>query len=97
MSDTSRYASSPVLVYRAGDGQTVKYLAPRILPFGWTVASAYTTAVQLTEVNRLDRVATRTLRNPLLAWRICDANDAMDPFALCQQPGELLQLPASGL
>lgn len=97
MSDTSRYSSSQVLVYQSSDGVEVKYLAPRILPFAWTVAGPSTTVVRATEVHRLDRIATRTLRNPLLAWQISDANDAMNPFALCEQAGQVLQLPGSRL
>jgi nucleoid-associated protein YgaU len=32
--------------------------------------------------DRLDLIAARTLGDPLLFWRIADANDAMNPFDL---------------
>lgn len=49
------------------------------------------------EVDRLDLVANRTLRDPLQAWRIADANTAMDPLALTRRAGATLQIPGSPL
>jgi hypothetical protein len=74
-------------------GPAVGYLAIRILPFGETVASGSTTNVQASELDRLDLIANRTLRDPLQAWRIADANDAIDPFSLCSAIGASLKLP----
>ncbi len=94
---TSRYQTSEQRSFRAGDGTVVSYLAPRILPFGWTLAGPLTTQVRADEVDRLDRLATRVLHNPLLAWKIADVNDAMDPFEACAHAGQLLQVPAPDL
>jgi hypothetical protein len=94
---SGRYDSSAKLVYTTPDGARIPFLAPRILPRGETVASGATTAVESAEVHRLDLVAYRTLRNAELAWRIADANDAMDPLALCARAGTVLRLPASRL
>lgn len=93
----SRYASSTKLTWQGGSGQAVNYLAIRILPFGDSVAGAAATTVQANEVDRLDLIANRILGDPEQAWRIADANDAIDPFALCNQAGALLKLPASML
>jgi hypothetical protein len=91
----SRYASSTSLTMQAASGRVVKYLAIRILPFGDSVAGTSATRVQANEVNRLDLIATRVLGDPEQAWRIADANDAIDPFGLCDQAGAVLRLPAS--
>jgi hypothetical protein len=53
--------------------------------------------VQASEVDRLDLVAFRALRDPLQAWRIADANLAMDPLGLCRRAGDPLRLPGSQL
>lgn len=93
----SRYAKCGVLARRDASGQRVTYLALRILPHGANVAGAARTAVQADELGRLDLVAQRTLRDPEQAWRIADANDAMDPFALVARPGRVLRLPDRAL
>lgn len=95
--NTSRYASSAQLTWTSDSGRVVTYLAIRILPLGETVAGGTATRVQANEVDRLDLIANRTLGDPEQAWRIADANDAIDPFALCDQAGSLLNLPASTL
>lgn len=73
----------------------MRYLALRILPLGSTVSGGTSTRVQATEVHRLDRVAYRTLSDAGQAWRIADANVAMDPFELCERADTVLQLPGS--
>lgn len=93
----SRYASSMPLTMQDATGGAVSYLAIRILPFGASVAGPSATRVQANEVDRLDLIANRTLGDPEQAWRIADANDAIDPFGLCDQAGSLLKLPASML
>ncbi len=89
-----RYDSATRLTYVAG-GTIVNYLAPRILPMA--PPSLPVTQVRPAEVHRLDLIADRTLGNALLAWRIADANNAMDPFDLCAVAGAVLALPATGL
>ena len=89
-----RYDGSPRLTYQA-NGVIVDYVAPRTLPMAPTTAAV--TTVRPEEVNRLDQIAQRTLANPLLAWTIADANNAMDPFDLCAAPGAVVALPAAGL
>ena len=95
--NASRYAKSTQLTWQADSGRVVTYLAIRILPFGESVAGTTNAQVQANEVDRLDLIANRTLGDPNQAWRIADANDAINPFALCGQAGRLLTLPASTL
>jgi hypothetical protein len=91
----SRYANSTALWRYDASGRLVHYLGPRILPQGSAVSGATTTRVRAAEVHRLDLVAYRTLRSAEQAWRIADANDAMDPFELCERSGANLRLPSS--
>lgn len=95
--NASRYAKSTQLTWQGDSGRVVTYLAVRILPFGESVAGTTVAQVQANEVDRLDLIANRTFGDPSQAWRIADANDAIDPFALCHPAGRLLKLPASTL
>jgi hypothetical protein len=90
----SRYASSPQLTYKSADGVEVIYLAPRVLPF----PENFTPVVshRVTDSDRLDLLAWKNLGNPLLSWRIADANRAMHPGALPGEPGSLLVIPVAG-
>jgi hypothetical protein len=95
---SGRYLGAKQYTYVTPSGARVRYLAPRILPAGASIASGAATTVEPGERHRLDLVAYRTLGNPELAYRIADANDAMDPFDLCDRPGErVLELPRSTL
>lgn len=42
---------------------------------------------------RLDLVTHRTLGDSLQFWRICDANDAINPFDLIDPEGQMLRVP----
>jgi hypothetical protein len=89
----SRYSRSGQAVLRTPDGRLTPYLLRRFLPQPTTIPQASLTAVAPRD--RLDLIATRTLGNPLLGWRIADANAAMDPAALTVTPGRVLVVPAS--
>lgn len=93
----SRYAHSAQLTRYDAAGRLVRYLAPRILPLRSVAPGGTSTQVKATEVHRLDLVAYRTLHDAEQAWRIADANAAMDPFDLCQWAGTIVQLPGSTL
>jgi hypothetical protein len=95
--DTGRYANCAPLTRQEPSGRVVNYLATRILPLGDATAGPNATQVRANEVDRLDMIANRALGDPLQAWQIADANDAIDPFALCRSPGRMLKLPASTL
>jgi hypothetical protein len=87
---TSRYAALPTLSYAAGPDRTISYVPARILPQSATLTLLATTALMPGE--RLDLFANRTLGDPLLFWRIADANDAMDPDELVTG-GQPLNVP----
>lgn len=93
---SGRYDRCEELLHTAPGGGAVRYLAPRIIPFGYGTRAA-TTAVRPGEIDRLDLIAHRALDNAQLGWRIADANGALDPFDLCKRAGTGLDLPASDL
>ncbi|MGV8965780.1 MAG: hypothetical protein ACOH2F_05830 [Cellulomonas sp.] len=47
--------------------------------------------------DRLDLVAARYLGDPLAAWRIADANAALDPLAVTATPGDVVVVPTPEL
>ena len=98
---SGRYAGADRRVYVSPRGIRTVWLAPRMLPQqtagGPGLPPAVTTVVADQERDRLDLIAYRTLRDPLLAYRISDANAAMDPFALCARTGTVLIIPPVGL
>jgi hypothetical protein len=88
---TSRYYGLPVVTITAADGRVISYVTRRFLPRGGSLPLLAEVAVEQGE--RIDTVANRTLGDPLAYWRICDANDAMDPDELVADPGRSLRVP----
>lgn len=86
----SRYAQLPVLSRVGEDGLMVSYRARRIVPPGAPMPQLV--AVTVTQGDRLDLIAARTLGDPLQFWRLCDANDALDPFDLAETLGRVLKV-----
>ncbi|HEV7669052.1 MAG TPA: hypothetical protein VGS22_11040 [Thermoanaerobaculia bacterium] len=87
---TSRYANVGDARYTTRDGQTIVYKKRR---FASPAASMpLLTLATVAQSDRLDLIAYRTLGRPELSWRIADANDALDPFALVV-PGQVLRVP----
>lgn len=79
MSNSSRYASCTPLTFTRSDGSRVGYLEPRICPRVADVPiRGY--ADRLAS-DRIDRLANRALGDPLLFWRLCDANGVVDPLS----------------
>src|ERR1700733_2501220 len=90
--NTSRYYNLGTSTYAGPDGQTIVYVGRRFLPQGETIPLL----VELTVVqgDRLDMIAARTLGDPDQFWRICDANNAIDPQDLIDAgPGSKLRVP----
>ena len=47
---------------------------------------------RLVQGDRLDNITARYLGDPLQFWRVCDANRAMRPEALTEEPGRRLRI-----
>jgi hypothetical protein len=88
---TSRYAPIEKATTTLPDGRSVVYLRRRFLPQGR--AQLMLAEATLGPADRLDLVAARTLGDPEVFWRICDANDAMNPTDLESPTGRRLRVP----
>lgn len=88
---TSRYYRLPDAPYTFPDGRMVTYRRRRFLPDGASLPVLAEVAVRQDE--RLDLLTHRTLGDPLQFWRVADANNAMNPFALVERTGRLLRVP----
>lgn len=74
---SSRYYALPVLTFTAPDGTVIRYIKRRIIPD----AALYPTLTlhRVQQGDRIDLLAARYLGDPLLYWRIADANLAVRP------------------
>jgi nucleoid-associated protein YgaU len=74
---SSRYYGLPVIELKAADGSVVRYVHRRFIP----QAAQFPTFVvhQVQQGDRIELLAARYLGDPLLYWRIADANRAMSP------------------
>ena len=88
----SRYSRTGQAVLRTPQGQEIPYLLRRFIPQPTSIPRGG--VVTVAPRDRLDLMAARTLGDPLLAWRIADANAAMDPSALTEMPGRVLITPS---
>jgi len=89
--ETSRYADLPTAETLLPDGRRVRYASRRFLPPGESLPVL--SEIATTDADRLDLLAARTLDDPELYWRICDANDAMNPATLLDTPDRRLRVP----
>jgi len=88
---TSRYYPLETAIYTMPDGRIVAYKRRRFLPRGEEMDLLVEAPV--TEGDRLDLITGRTLGDPEFFWRICDANDAMNPFDLVAEINRKLRVP----
>jgi hypothetical protein len=88
---TSRYYQLETDTITLPTGKTVAYKRRRFLPQGKSMQVL--ARVTVTQDDRLDVITARTLGESLHFWRVCDANDAMDPFELTSRPGRTLRIP----
>jgi hypothetical protein len=87
----SRYAAVQTTTVRDVDGRVVAYVRRRFLPQG--AGLPLLVEVEVAQGDRLDLITARTLGDPEAFWRICDANNALDPAALTAVPGRHLRVP----
>lgn len=86
----SRYHGLDVATLETRDGRTVAYLHRRFCPQPESLALVREHLV--TDADRLDNLAATHLGDPLLFWRLCDANRALDPHELVHVVGRRLRL-----
>lgn len=87
----SRYDCLETATYETVKGKLIAFKRRRFLPKGTSVQLLTMTKVE--QSDRLDLIANRTIGDPEQFWRVCDANDAMDPVELVSEPGRQLKVP----
>ena len=87
---TSRYYTLENATLTDRDGRVIAYKRRRFLPDGKDMQLLV--EVTVTEGDRLDLITARTLGDPEQFWRICDANNVMNPLDLIE-PGRVVQVP----
>jgi hypothetical protein len=80
----SRYRDVPVVTQTLPDGRVVRRLTRRFLP--QPEAMDTIAEHELKAGERLDQIAHKYLNDPELFWRVCDANRAIRPADLTDQP-----------
>ncbi len=91
LSPRSRYYNLATSTYEAKGERPIAYLRRRFLPHGERIPVLVEIAV--TEGDRLDSIAARTLGDPEQFWRVCDANNAMNPADLLVDVGTSIVVP----
>ena len=87
---TSRYHGVETTTWTSADGTEVPYLRRRFLPSSSRFALLREHVVL--GGDRLDRIAALHIGDPEMFWRLCDANDAMQPDALTAEVGRRLRV-----
>ncbi len=91
----SRYRNVPIaLLPQAGGEPPLPYVRRRFIPQLRDIPIA--AMVGITSSDRPDLLAQRTLGEPLLYWRIADANAVTDPFELTDTPGARVAVAQPG-
>jgi hypothetical protein len=87
---SSRYSDVGTATHESTDGRDIVYLRRRFVP----QPSRFSVLVEHTVVegDRLDNLAARYFSDPLLYWRICDANGALRPDELEAEIGRRLRI-----
>jgi len=88
---TSRYYDLETATYTTPDGRVVAYKRRRFLPRGKEMPLLV--EVTVTQADRLDLITARNLGDPEQFWRVCDANDTMNPPDLTHEPGRTVRVP----
>lgn len=95
---TSRYFGIVIAKYETTDGRETVYLRRRFLPPVATGTGAEIAEHTVTQGERLDNITARYLGDAEQFWRVCDANNAMQPRELTAEVGRRLRIsfPRSG-
>jgi nucleoid-associated protein YgaU len=87
----SRYYALDDASLTTADDSIIAYKRRRFLPDGKKIPPLV--EVTVTEGDRLDLITARTLGDPEQFWRICDANNTMNPSDLTAETGRVLRVP----
>lgn len=87
---TSRYYGVETAVLETADGSKTAYLRRRFIPQPDRFELLQEHFVR--EGERPDMVAALYMNDPEQFWRICDANNVMDPNELTNTPGQSIRI-----
>ena len=87
---SSRYAKIENATYVDPSGTIITYKRRRFLP---DASMPLLAELPIQDGERLDNFTARTLGNPEHYWRICDANNTMNPVDLEARPNQQLKVP----
>lgn len=88
---TSRYYALETVRITLADGRVAAYKRRRFVP--QASSSAQLAEVVVAQDDRIDLITSRTLGDPEQFWRVCDANEALDPADLVVT-GRRLTIPS---
>jgi hypothetical protein len=88
----SRYYGSSTLTHVTPAGETITYLARRIVPQPGPPNFATIATHNIRQGDRLDLIAAKYLGDPLIFWLLCDANGAIEPSDLVATVGKVLHI-----
>jgi hypothetical protein len=86
----SRYLNIPTAKWNPEEGVEIVYLRRRFVPQPESLFEFRDHVV--VQGDRIDNLAARHLTDPELFWRLCDANRAMRPADLTEEPGRRLRI-----
>jgi hypothetical protein len=87
---TSRYHGLELGKYTLPNGREVAYVTRRFVPKQERFATLREYTVS--EGDRLDNIAAQHLGDPEQFWRLADANNELDPYALTSTPGRRIRI-----
>ena len=90
-SPRSRYYTIDTATHESEGERPVAYVRRRFLPRGERMPVLV--EITVTEGERLDLITARTLGDPEQFWRVCDANNAMNPADLVADAGTSVRVP----
>ena len=88
---SSRYHGIEERELKTPEGRVITYKRRRLLPPGESLPVL--SEVPVKQGDRLDLITARTLGDPEQFWRICDANDVLDPLELTDVPWRRIRIP----
>lgn len=88
----SRYEPVPEAQLATSDGRTIRYKRVRFIP-----DTPGSLVQQVNQGDRLDLISYRVYKDPEQFWRICDANLALLPEELVEEPGRRLLIPVPSI
>ena len=87
----SRYYNIETATHESEGERPIAYVRRRFLPRGERMPVLV--EMTIAEGDRLDLITARTLGDPEQYWRVCDANNAMNPADLTSDVGLSLRVP----